>query len=1403
MYMYITQRTLLYLQWKALSETERVPYNESAKKDRERYNKECAERDQEMLQQQEERRKKNEVGDVLSVTKRSTTQAASDTSQIKAIKELDKKPKILSAEETRAKEQKQEEKRVENETINKQKDEIKKSKASQAEARLKFLLNQSDIFSHFGNGKGSQATDSDVKASTSSSASQPPGSVSKRSRESKNDLTELDADEKAMMGEGDESDNIQPAVVTRQPSIITGGKLREYQIEGLQWMVRLCENGINGILADEMGLGKTLQSVSIIAYMREFKNITGPHLIMVPKSTLSNWMNEFQRFCPCIRTIRFHGAKEDREIFVRETLQPTKMHSERGWDVCVTTYEVCNMERTALQKIAWRHLIIDEAHRLKNEASQFAQTVRLMETQHRLLLTGTPLQNNLHELWALLNFLLPDVFHSSDEFDEWFNLDVDDKEAKERMISQLHKLLRPFMLRRLKADVEKALLPKTETILFTGMSAVQKNLYKSILMRDIDTINGASKSKSEASRTAVLNIVMQLRKCCNHPYLFPGVEDRTLNPMAPHLYENCGKMVLLDKLLAKLKERGHRVLIFSQMTKMLDILEDYVFMRGYGYCRIDGNTSYEDREDRIYSYNAENSDKFVFLLSTRAGGLGINLQTADIVILYDSDWNPQADLQAQDRAHRIGQKKAVQVFRLVTDDTVEVKVVERAQQKLKLDAMVVQQGRLQENDKKMSKTDLLDTLRFGADKIFKSKDSSITDDDIDTILDQGKKRTEEMNSSLADAEKGDMYDFRLDGGMNSQVFDGKDYSNKQFRDNEKDQLLAMQMQFLDTGKRERKAISSYSETIARLSAEQSGGQRKIPRHLKLPKMDDFQFYNKRRLQELADTELAMFESKCEDPDYPPHGTLNKLVVLPPDLMEEKEKLISQGFANWNKSMFNTFIRLCGRYGRDAHDRIAIELDLPVDEIQRYSKAFWELGPTVFAEGNVWDRHWKSIKKGEDRLDEIQRLESATAQLISVCSNPWEELSFKYSSQQGRTFREDQDRYLLCFTQIHGYGNWDKVRQSITKCDKFKFDYYLNSCSSDAIGKRCETLMKSAERELQERLKKNKGAITEAFPILSQSFTNKGNAELKEITKPITATGGEKRTMQELHRDKLVKLNQEIKEESAKLSALRKELSMKTLGKEGSTTGKTPKKVNGDTEPEVSSKGGLPTGGAKRPVPDKVLPELCELILTAGADGKEKIRDKLLERYPNISRRQAEETIQKIGIKEKRPGDVKIVWYIKAEYEHLLREGARGTSSSGGGANKKAKVGGSSPADSNKRARESEKPLEDPKKPKTAFSIFVKEHRKQAEHELGEGHSKDALKQLLLRKWEMVDAAGGQEATKYIKMAQEDEARYKKEMTQYTKELEQRAKKVKKEKYQPLVEGSSNNNSTAAQVPMPP
>ena len=361
---------------------------------------------------------------------------------------------------------------------------------------------------------------------------------------------------------------------------------------------------------------------------------------------------------------------------------------------------MCNTERKVLQKFAWKYLVIDEAHRLKNEASMFSKTVRTFPTQHRLLLTGTPLQNNLYELWALLNFLLPDIFSSADQFDEWFDLEIDDEDAKKQMIQQLYKILRPFMIRRLKSDVAKGLPPKTETLIMVGMSKMQKQLYKKLLLRDLDSITGGAGS----NRTAVLNIVMQLRKCCGHPYLFEGVEDRSLDPLGEHLVDNCGKLTMVDKLLKKLKERGSRVLIFTQMTRVLDILEDLMVMRGHNYCRIDGNTDYEDRESAIESFNKPNSEKFCFILSTRAGGLGINLQTADTCILYDSDWNPQADLRAQDRCHRLGQKKPVNVYRLVLENTMEEKIVERAQQKLKLDAMVVQQGRWKDKDKISKRT---------------------------------------------------------------------------------------------------------------------------------------------------------------------------------------------------------------------------------------------------------------------------------------------------------------------------------------------------------------------------------------------------------------------------------------------------------------------------------------------------------------------------------------------------------------------------------------------------------------------------------------------------------------------------------------------------------------------------
>ena len=535
-----------------------------------------------------------------------------------------------------------------------------------------------------------------------------------------------------------------------------------------------------------------------------------------------------------------------------------------------------------------------------------------------------------------------------------------------------------------------------------------------------------------------------------HPYLFPGVEDRSLPPLGEHLVENCGKMVLLDKLLKRLRERGHRVLLFTQMTRILDLMEDYLVMRRFPYCRIDGNTSYEMREDYIESYNAPNSEKFIFLLSTRAGGLGINLQTADVVILYDSDWNPQADLQAQDRAHRIGQKRAVQVFRIVTEHTVEEKIVERAQQKLKLDAMVVQQGRLKDRDNKLNREDLLEAVRFGADKIFKSKDSSITDDDIDLILDAGKRKTQELNEKLQAAEKGDMLDFKLDGGTSVQTFEGIDYSSNALAQAKAETEL---LGILDIGKRDRKTANYnenmlYQQQIAALQGKVVTERKKkkaikLPKHLRLPRMEDWQMYDKEPLFKIQEEEekafrelpeeqqkLAVAKKKQGEEQEDAQGTETKEhdeeesepevpFVLPPLLSEEtqneKTRLLAEGFADWRRHEYMIFTRASSRYGRDALSAIAAEVGKSEADVEKYAAAFWgDLGKTRISE-HEYDRVVKFVERGEKKLCEIKSLERGTRILVSLFANPWEELEFMYANCKDKFFTAEEDRYLLCWT----------------------------------------------------------------------------------------------------------------------------------------------------------------------------------------------------------------------------------------------------------------------------------------------------------------------------------------------------------------------------------------------------
>uniref|UniRef100_A0A1A9WIH8 Chromatin-remodeling complex ATPase chain Iswi n=1 Tax=Glossina brevipalpis TaxID=37001 RepID=A0A1A9WIH8_9MUSC len=581
--------------------------------------------------------------------------------------------------------------------------------------RFDFLLEQVELFTHF------------MTNSIKSPAKQ------KGRRRLKENKEPLNTDHDHSKSERPKNQTRQIFCFEESPSYIKNGKLRDYQIHGLNWMISLYENGISGILADEMGLGKTLQTISFLGYLKHFKNQSGPHIVVVPKSTIQNWVNEFKNWCPSFKVICFIGAKNERLLL-------SKVLLSRKWDVCVTSYEMCKYEKSLLKKFNWRYMVIDEAHRIKNEKSKLSEILREFKTANRLLITGTPLQNNLHELWALLNFLLPDVFNSSEDFDSWFNTNT--CLGDDALIQRLHAVLKPFLLRRLKSEVEKRLKPKKEIKIFVGLSKMQREWYTKVLMKDIDIVNGAGKME----KMRLQNILMQLRKCTNHPYLFNGAEPGPPYTTDTHLVNNSGKMVILDKLLPKLQAQGSRVLIFSQMTRMLDILEDYCLWRNYQYCRLDGQSKQKDRGDRIHDFNADNSTKFIFMLATRAGGLGINLATADVVIIYDSDWNPQMDLQAMDRAHRIGQKKQVRVFRFITENTVEEKIVERAEIKLRLDKLVIQQGR---SGNQLNKDEMLNFIRFGANQVSSLKDFEFTDKDIDAILERNEINTIEDKLELS------------------------------------------------------------------------------------------------------------------------------------------------------------------------------------------------------------------------------------------------------------------------------------------------------------------------------------------------------------------------------------------------------------------------------------------------------------------------------------------------------------------------------------------------------------------------------------------------------------------------------------------------------------------------------
>ncbi|KAI4379873.1 hypothetical protein MLD38_006115 [Melastoma candidum] len=829
----------------------------------------------------------------------------------------------------------------------------------------------------------------------------------------------------------------------RTPEFLTGGALHQYQLEGLNFLRFSWSKQTHVILADEMGLGKTIQSIAFLASL--YEEGLYPFLVVAPLSTLRNWEREFATWAPQMNVVMYVGNAQartvirDYEFYFPKSKKINKksnqiiaetMQERTKFDVLLTSYEMINLETASLKPIPWECMIVDEGHRLKNKDSKLFLSLKQYSCKHRVLLTGTPLQNNLDELFMLMHFLDDGKFGSLEEFREEFE-DIN----QEEQISRLHKMLHPHLLRRVKKDVMKDLPPKKELILRVDLSGKQKEYYRAILTRNYQIL-----TRRGGAQISLINVVMELRKLCCHPYMLEGVEPdiRDSHEAFRQLIESSGKLQLLDKMMVKLKEQGHRVLIYTQFQHMLDLLEDYCTHKKWQYERIDGRVAGAERQVRIDRFNAKNSNRFCFLLSTRAGGLGINLATADTVIIYDSDWNPHADLQAMARAHRLGQTNAVMIYRLITRGSIEERMMQMTKKKMVLEHLVV--GRLKAQN--INQEELDDIIRYGSKELFadendeagKSRQIHYDDAAIDRLLDRKQARGEETTE-----------DDEADDILKAFKVANFEYIDEEEAARELEAQKAAEESRLATNSSERTAyweeLLKDSYEVHKVGEFNSLGKGKRPR---------------KQMVSVEDDDLAGLEdvsSNEEDDNYEADSTdgetalpgiqTGKRPYKKRNRMDNSEPLpLMEGegrsfrVLGFNQSQRAAFVQILMRNGIGEYDWKEFSPRLKqktYEEIKEYGILFLtHLIEEPSDSPNFSDGVPKEGLRIQDVLIRIAELMLIKEKIDYATENPGsplfpEDIANRFPGlRSGRHWKEEHDLLLLGAVLKHGYGRWQAI-----------------------------------------------------------------------------------------------------------------------------------------------------------------------------------------------------------------------------------------------------------------------------------------------------------------------------------------------------------------------------------------